>query len=234
MALQRQMDVLANNMANINTTGFKAETILFEEYVMPVANDSAFADSDQMVSYTQDWATMHDFQSGAITPTGGEFDLALDGKGFLVVQTPDGEERWTRNGALHLDSTGLLVTADGHPVMSEVGELRFASDDTDIIFAADGSIQTAAGSKGRLRIVEFDDAQQLARLGRDLFEGGAPNPAAETLIVQGALERSNVSGVAEMANLIRVSRAYQSLASIMQQQDELRQSAIKRLGTLSA
>lgn len=226
------MDVLANNMANINTTGFKAESILFEEYVMPVASDAGSSASDQLVSYTQDWATVHDFSSGAITPTGGELDVALDGEGFLVVQTPDGE-RWTRDGALHLDATGLLVNADGYPVMSEVGEVRFEANETDIVFTSDGGIQSSAGGKGRLRVVEFENQQDLARLGSNLFEGGTPDPAIATRIVQGSLERSNVSGVTEMANLIRVSRAYQSLASIMQKQDELRQSAISRLGDIS-
>lgn len=91
IALQRQMDVVANNIANLNTTGFKAEQLLFEEYMMPVARDRGFALLDQRLSYTEDWTTIHDMTPGARTETGNPLDIALDGEGFLAVQTADGE-----------------------------------------------------------------------------------------------------------------------------------------------
>lgn len=235
IALQRQMDVVANNMVNINTTGFKSEALLFEEYVMPLANEGDFRSGDQGVSFTQDWATIHDFSGGALTQTGNTFDVALEGDGFFTVDTPEGE-RFTRNGEFKLDPTGLLVTSDGYPVLSEGGDIRFGPEERDISFALDGSILSSAGSKGRLKVVSFGASQGLVREGSNLFSNGGQQPIADndTRVLQGAVERSNVSGITEMASMIRVNRAYQTLAQIMQRQDEMRRSAIQRLGDLSA
>lgn len=227
------MDVLANNMANINTTGFKAERILFEEYLMPVAEDQSFAGPDQPLSYTQDWGTVHDLSGGGLQQTGNPLDVALQGEGFLTVMTPAGE-RWTRSGSLQIDADGVLVDIDGHPVLADGGEVRFAPEETGITIAADGTISTDAGPKGRLQIIEFVNPQDLVREGNNLFAGGTPAPATTTRVAQGFVERSNVSGVSEMSQMIRVSRAYQSLASLMQRQDELRRTAIQRLGDATA
>jgi flagellar basal-body rod protein FlgF len=233
IALERQMDVVANNLANINTTGFKSEQILFAEYLMPGALDQDFAWPDQELSYTQDWATIHNLSGGAMVQTGNPLDIALQGEGFLTVMTPAGE-RYTKSGALQIDADGILVNVDGHPVLADGGEVRFEADDTDIAIAADGTVSTAAGVKGRLQLVEFANAQELVREGGNLFAAGTPAPAAATTVAQGFIERSNVSGVSEMTEMIRVSRAYQSLASLMQREDEIRRSAIQRLGDATA
>jgi flagellar basal-body rod protein FlgF len=233
IALQRQMDVVANNIANINTTGFKAETMLYEEFVMPVARDKDFALLDQQLSFTQDWATIHDLAPGSIVQTGNPLDVALSGEGFLAVQTPEGE-RWTKSGALQINAEGTLVNFDGHPVMGDGGEISFDAGETDIMIDSTGNVSTSAGAKGRLRVVEFDNPQELAREGNNLFSGGEPLAAVETRVVQGAIEKSNVSGVGEMTEMIRVQRAYQSIASMVQRQDEIRRSAIQKLGSLNA
>ena len=233
IALQRQMDVVANNIANINTTGFKAETMLYEEFVMPVARDKDFALLDQQLSFTQDWATIHDLAPGSIMQTGNPLDVALSGEGFLVVQTPEGE-RWTRAGALQINSEGTLVNFDGHPVLGDGGEITFDAGETDIMIDSTGTISTDAGAKGRLRLVEFENPQEIAREGDNLFSGGTPVAAVETRVVQGAIEKSNVNSVGEMTEMIRVQRAYQSLASMMQRQDEIRRDAIRKLGSLNA
>ena len=229
IALQRQMDVVANNVANLNTTGFKAENILFEEYVMPVARDQDFQTRDQPLSYVQDWATMHDMSGGAMVQTGNEFDVGLNGDGFFAVQTPAGD-RWTRSGAFQLSNTGTLVDANGNPILGEGGPMQFGADETGIVIAADGSVSSSAGPKGKLRLVEFDNPQELTREGSNLFAGGTPAAATNTRAMQGFVERSNVSGVSEMAEMIRVTRAYESAANLAQKQDELRRSAIQRLG----
>ncbi len=233
IGLQRQMDVVANNLANINTTGFKAEQILFEEYDMPVARDRAFAYPDQPLAFTQDWATIHDLAPGATVQTGNPLDVAISGEGFFAVETPQGE-RWTRSGAFQIDANGTLVTVDGHPVLGEGGTITFSPEETDIAIGASGAVSSSAGGKGRLRLVEFINPQALAREGANLFSGGEPLPAVETRVVQGAIERSNVSGVAEMTEMIRVSRAYESIAKIMQQQDDIRRDAVQKLGRLNA
>lgn len=234
MALRRQMDVLANNLANINSTGFKAEAILFEEYIMPVAADRTFPGGSQQLSYVQDWATMHDFQPGALTQTGNPLDVALAGEGFLSVQAPEGP-RYTRNGALEIDADGVLVTQNGYPVLSDGGSpITFGPQEVDIAITADGEISSSAGAKGRLGVVEFANPQELTRTGDTMFAGAQPIAAQSTRIVQGALERSNVSGVAGMTEMIRVTQAYTSLADLMNKQDELRRSAIQRLGDAQA
>lgn len=233
IALQRQLDVVANNVANINTTGFKAEQLLFEEYVMPVARDQTFPNLDQPLSYVRDWATVHDLSAGAMLQTGNDLDVALNGEGFFAVQTAGGE-RWTRSGAFQINSNGTLVDLSGNPVLGTGGPIQFGPEETGITIAADGAISTSAGPKGQLRLVEFANTQELSREGANLYAGGTPVAATNTRVMQGFIERSNVSGVAEMAEMIRVTNAYQSIASLSERQDDLRRSAIQRLGDTNA
>lgn len=234
IGLQRQMNVVANNLANINTVGFKAEEILFGEVVDRIARDQAFPPGDQELIFTEDWATMHDLRSGAITPTGNPLDVALQGDGFLTVQGLDGAEFFTRSGQLTLDSTGTLVDHNGFPVLGEGGPIRIGPTETDLAISANGTITTSAGLKGKLRIAEFENPQALDRAGANLWTGGIAIPATNTQVVQGAVERSNVSGISEMTEMIRVQRAYQNIASMMERQDELRRSAVQKLGDLAA
>lgn len=233
IALRRQMDVVANNVANINTTGFKGEQLLFDQYLMPVARHRDFPMLDQQLRFTEDWTTIHDMSPGVMVDTGNPLDIALDGEGFLAVDTPAGE-RWTRSGSLAINAEGLLVDMNGFPVQGEGGEIRFTADETDITIGADGSIASSLGLKGRLRLVEFADPQETLREGNNLYSGGTPIAAVATRVRQGALERSNVSGVLEMTEMIRIQRSYESIASMMERQDDMRRSAIQRLGSLSA
>lgn len=233
IALQRQMDVVANNMANINTAGYKNVDILFEEYIMPTARHKDFKSLDQPLSFTQDWATIDDFASGSIELTGNELDMAVQGQGFFVIQTPAGE-RYTRNGSFQLNQRGELVTSEGYNVLADGGFLTFTPEETGIIVTKDGRVSSSAGDKGILRVAEFEDPQSLKREGDTMFSGENPifdNPSS---IVHMAIERSNVSGVNEMTEMIRVTRAYTSMANLQQKQDELRRNAIKRLGDLNA
>lgn len=233
MGLLRQMEVVANNMANLNTTGFKAERLLFEEYKSPVARDRDFAFPDQRLSYTNDWATVHDLTSGPMIDTGSPLDVALQGKGFLVVQTPEGE-RYMKAGSLGINSDGVLTDPSGNPVLGKGGPIEFETEDTDISISADGTISTSSGTKGTLRLVEFADPQNVERYGNNLWAGGTPIPATGTTVVQGSIERSNVTGMAEMSEMIRIQRAYEDVSSILQRQDEQRRSAIQKLGSLNA
>ena len=233
IALQRQMDVVANNIANINTTGFKASDLLFEDYLMPVARDNDFAGLDRNVHFTQDWTTVHDMSAGSIEQTGNPLDVALMGNGFLTIETPGGP-RYTRSGALTIDSSGVLVDLNGNAVLGSSGQIKFDDSDIDITIGTDGSVSTNNGNKGKLAIAEFIDPQILAREGDNYFSGPAPDAPVTTRVMQGSIEKSNVSGVTELTNMIRVQRAYQSLASLMQKQDDLRSTAIQRLGDVRA
>lgn len=235
IALRQQMDVVANNMANINTDGYKSEDILFEQYMMPSARADAMPYGDRQVYYTQDWATTHNFTPGAFEQTGNPFDIALDGPGFLSVETPAGT-RYTKAGALHLNADGTLVTGEGYPVLGQGGPITFQPEDTDVTIAANGAVLTSQGNKGQLQLTEFANPEALTRQGSNLYEApqGTGQAAAETTIKQGVLEKSNVSGVTEMTNMIQVNRAYQMLSQIIEHQNDLQKTAIEKLGSLSA
>lgn len=235
MGLQRQLEVVANNLANINTNGFKASDLLFEDYLMSEASDDVVEGGDDGLHFTNGWSTQLNLGAGSIESTGAPLDVALEGDGFFSVQTPSGE-RYTRSGSFHLDTSGTLVDVNGNAVLTESGPVKFGKGETDIAISDDGTISSSAGTKGKLKLSEFEDPQMLAQEGNTYFSDpeGAAAPAASTTVMQGAVERSNVSGVTEMANMIQVTRAYQSLASMLERQDELRSAAIKTLGEKSA
>jgi len=243
VALHRELDIIANNIANLNTTGFKGDGALFQQYLMPVARDNQFSGADTRLNFVQDRATWLDLGQGAIQQTGNPLDVAIDGSGFLVVQTPRGE-RYTRNGALQINATGELVTSEGYQVIGESGPITFQTSDRDIIINPDGSIRVREGSsaatdssRGKLRMVDFATPQQLQKDGSSLFVANAnvqARPTTDSRLVQGAVEKSNVQGVLEMTRLIEVTRAYSEVAAILQQQSELRRGAIDRLAEVPA
>ena len=136
LTLERQMDVVANNVANINTAGYKADRSLFQEYLMPVAHEDNFVGGDRRLSFVQDRATFHDFASGPSEQTKNPLDVAIAGDGFLVVQTPAGE-RYTRDGSMQINNQGQLVTTSGNPVLGTNGPIVFQPTDHDISIAAD-------------------------------------------------------------------------------------------------
>jgi flagellar basal-body rod protein FlgF len=241
VALQRELEVVANNIANLNTTGFKGDGAVFEEFLMPVASADRFQGADRRMSYVQDRATWHNFAPGPVQQTGNPLDLAIDGDAFLVVQTARGE-RFTRNGALQVNATGELVTNNGDRVLGDGGPIQFQNTDRDISVNPDGSITVREGAnadsaRGKLRLVRFENVQQLRKDGSSLFaapEGVAPQPAQSVRIVQGAVEQSNVRGVIEMSRMIEITRNYTQIATLLQQQGEQRRSAIEKLAEVPA
>ena len=244
IALHRELDVVANNVANIDTTGYKSDGSVFEEYLMPTARAQNFKGGDARLSYVQDRATWHNFASGPTRQTDNPLDIAIDGDAFLAVQTPRGE-RYTRNGSLQLGPTGNLMTADGFPVVGDSGPITLQPNDRQISISANGTISVRAGTsiidsvRGKLRIVSFDQAQrmQLTKDGAGTFAApSSVTPQADTSsrIVQGAIEKSNVRGVVEITRMIEISRSYSSVAAMLQQQSEMRTSAIGRLADVPA
>ncbi|HEY0219241.1 MAG TPA: flagellar basal-body rod protein FlgF [Afipia sp.] len=242
VALERQMDVVANNVANVNTNGFKASNSLFEEFLQTGAHEDNFSSSDRRVSFVQDRATMQDFSPGSNERTGNPLDVAINGKGFLTVQTPGGE-RYTRDGGLQINAQGQLVTASGNPVLGTGGPITFQQTDRDINISEDGTVTVREGTvtqvdsvRGKLKIVSFDNPQALKREGSNLFSAGGAQaqPDIASRVNQGFIEKSNVNAVTEMSRLMEVSRTYQSVASLMQQQSDLRKSAIQSLADVPA
>src|SRR5262245_11508820 len=225
VALHRELEIVANNIANLNTTGFKSDGALFEQYLMPVARDEGFMGSDSRLHFVQDRATWLDLGQGPVQQTGNPLDVALEGAGFLTVQTPRGE-RYTRNGALQINSRGEMVTSEGYQVLGESGPITFQNGDRDISINKDGSIRVREGtaatdsSRGKLRAVDCPNPQQLKKYGSITFEAPAnqqPRPFTESRIIQGAIEKSNVQGVLEMTRMVEVTRSYSEIANILQQ-----------------
>jgi flagellar basal-body rod protein FlgF len=244
VALARELDVVANNLANMNTTGFKADAAVFEEYLMPVAREDNFPGAAKQLSFVQDRATWHDLSQGAVQATGNPLDVAIDGNGFLAVQTPRGE-RYTRNGALQVNAQGELVTSEGFQVMGDNGPIVFQPLDRNIAISPDGRISVLEGPgaktdspRGRLRLVSFAQPQRLEKDGSTTFAapaGGAAQAApANVKVTQGAIEKSNVRSVVEMTRMIELTRTYTQVAAILQQHSDLRRTAIEKLAEVPA
>jgi flagellar basal-body rod protein FlgF len=232
IALQRKMDITANNMANMNTAGYKADGLKFEEYLAHVARERSFEGNDQRVSMVRDPQIVRNLAQGQLRQTGRELDIAISGEGWLAIQTPQGE-RYTRNGQLHLDASGRLVTNEGHPVMGESGEIVFEPGESDIVIGRDGSIATSAGAKDRLRLVAFERPQELRKQGSSLYKADeTPREAGKAVIIQGAYEGSNVQPMKEMTDMIETVRAYGSISRMLEATDESRGKAIASLGRL--
>ncbi|MCC8940681.1 Flagellar basal-body rod protein FlgG [Bradyrhizobium ivorense] len=242
VVLERQMDVVANNLANMNTNGYKADRSLFEEYLRSNAHEDNFASSDRRVSFVQDRATFHDFAQGPTEETKNPLDVAIDGKAFLVVQTPAGE-RYTRDGNLQINNRGQLVNAAGYQVLGTAGPITFQQTDHDVAIAPDGNITVLEGTsrldsiRGKLRLVSFAQAQSLLKDGSNLYsagEGAAPLADTKSVIRQGFIEKSNVNSVTEMSRMIEITRTYTQIASLLQQQSDLHKSAIEKLADVPA
>jgi flagellar basal-body rod protein FlgF len=239
--LERQYDVVANNVANVNTTGFKADRSLFQEFLRTGAHEDNFVGSDRRVSYVQDRATFRDYSQGATEQTKNPLDLAIDGSGFLAVQTPAGE-RYTRDGSLQINNQGQLVTVAGNPVLGTAGPIVFQPADHDINISPDGTITVLSGIartdsiRGKLRLVSFPQDQKLLKEGLNLYAAGetTPQPDLKSVVQQGFIEKSNVNAVAEMSRMIEVSRAYTQISALLQQQGDLHKSAIEKLADVPA
>lgn len=231
VALKRQMSVVANNLANMNTAGYKAGTMLFEEHLMPVARMNDQTGPDKRLSYVLDSATYLSFREGAYKQSNNELDVALSGDGWLVVETPDGE-RYTRNGQLKLDADGQLVTPSGYPVLGEGGPITIGPNEIGIEIAKDGTISTSQGTKDRLRVVQFEKNAELKKEGETLFSTTQQaEPAEDVRVLQGVVEQSNVQPISELTRMIETVRAYTSMSQMLSREQDLRRQAIEQLGT---
>ena len=239
MSLSHELDVIANNIANTDTTGFKADNAAFTEFLMPGARDNEFATGkDRRVSFVEDRATWIDFSPGAMQRTGNPLDVAIDGKGYFVVQTARGQ-RYTRNGALSINSAGQLVTSTGDQVLGTSGPITFQGADRDVIISVTGVVSARDGAgtqstqRGVLQIVNFDKPQQLQKDGASTFMAPAgvnSSPAPQgTRVMQGTIEKSNVRPIVEMARMMEITRSYSDIAAILQQQGDLRRNSLQQL-----
>jgi len=224
--LERKMDIVANNIANVNTTGYKSDHMLFNEYVVE-------ASKQKPVSMVEDVGNYKNFQAGPITQTGNPLDVALEGNGFMSITTANGE-KYTRNGALHLDEKGQLVSSGGDLVNDTGGKpVILPADAGEVTITPDGSIATKQGIIAKLKIVTFENPQSLAPAGNNTYETSQTGtPDAKTRVIQGAIEGSNVNAVLEMSDMIEVSRRYEAVARILQNEHDSQTSMIQRIGKI--
>ncbi len=228
VALQRATTVVAHNIANLATTGFKAERLLFETVFQR-------AGEPRMLAFVQDLATVPDWRPGPIVPTGGPLDLAIQGEGFFTVRTPAGE-RYTRAGQFHRNAAGEIVTPDGHPLLDEGGQpILLPPQEPSPSIAADGTISGRSGILGRIGLVRFAAPERLRPEGAGLFAADQPPiPGASGAILQGALEGSNVQGVLEITRLIEITRAFEGTQKMIETHHELVRRTVERLGEITA
>lgn len=228
MALRRRLDIVANNLANMNSTAYRNQRLLFEEYLVPTAPQQ------RPLSFVQDVAVVRDLRPGELQPTGRPFDVAISGKGYFVIETPDGE-RYTRNGQFQTDADGMLVTGEGRPVLDANGQPLFLDPgDSPIVIAEDGTVSGRLGPIGSLALVEFEDETALSPVGASLYETEeVPQPATGARVMQGTVETSNVEPIVEVTIMTDLLRTYQTTQRNIEREDEMRRRALRDLGRLA-
>ncbi|PNU21141.1 flagellar basal-body rod protein FlgG [Geothermobacter hydrogeniphilus] len=242
-AQQLNMDVIANNLANVNTSGFKKSRADFQDLLYQTMRNAGGNTSSgteiptgiQVGLGTRTAAVQKIFTSGDITQTGNELDLAIEGPGFFQVEMPDGETVYTRAGTLKKDSTGRLVTSEGNPIVPQISIPENATrvtihDDGTVEAFLDGS--TEGTQVGNIELANFSNPAGLMSLGRNLLQetpaSGAPTTGTPGLlglgtISQGYIEGSNVSVMEEMVNMIAGQRAYEINSKAIKTADEMLQ-----------
>lgn len=222
---ERKFDLVANEMANASTPGFKRQRITFEEYLLPQQDLTRRNAKGERI-----WT---DFSQGPIRQTGNPFDFAIDGDGFFVVETPQGI-RYTRAGNFTLDAERRIVTQEGYPVLGD-GAPIIVDDTTGegVWLSEDGRFFVDGTQQGRIDVVSFENPQGLRREGQNLYSETDASGAAEqtdSRVLQGAIEGANVNVVEAMVHLIDLFRSYEVQQKALQAADEMDEKAAGTLG----
>lgn len=233
IGLFSQLDTVANNVANMDTDGYKAQRVRFQEHLRDIGTTYPL-----QASFTNDIATYHSMDQGALKGTGRQLDVAINGKGFFQVETPLGQ-RYTRAGSFALDATGNLINAQGYRVLSAGGAaVTLAPDDTKITINQEGVVSAVGPDgetaiRGQIGVVNFANLQELKKAGNGLYsseQAAVPGvPGVDFRIAQGMLEKSNVNGIKEMTNLVKINRTAASAAQIIQDVHELERQTISTI-----
>ena len=240
-AQQTNIDVIANNLANVNTVGFKASRVDFQDLVYQTYSEPGAATTEgtqmptgvQVGLGTRLAAVQRIYSPGNLRQTGHSFDLAIEGDGFFQIMMPDGRTAYTRDGALKLDGQGRLVNSDGQPLDPEI---TIPSDATHVNIGSDGTVsvsvagQNEAEQIGQITLTKFLNPAGLSSIGRNLLlptaasgepVTGAPGSEGMGTLGQGFIELSNVSIIEEMVNMIVAQRAYEVNSKCIQVADEM-------------
>jgi len=228
LAVRDQMETIANNVANMSTPAYKGERTLFHEYM------SGPTGQNQQIIFPQLKGIFRETHEGAVSTTGNSLDVALRGKGYLVIETPQGN-RFTRDGHLSLNNKNQIVTQQGYPVLGVNNRpMTVPQDAKSVSIAGDGSISAGDVRVGQFKLVAFENEQHLVRTGDGLYRTDAtPTKATDVDVLQGNLEGSNIQPVLEITRMIEASRIYQSAQKIVNSEDERIRKAIERLSKVA-
>ncbi len=223
VALKQQMDISANNIANVNTPGFKSQSILFLEYLNKPKQG-------ETVKQVLDYGSYRDLQTGAMKQTYNDLDVALNGDGYFTVETPQGP-RVTRDGSFALNNNRELVTKNGYKVIGDGGPIVVQEGAAKITITRDGTVSTEQGEIGKLKVVTYEDQQELVEVGENLYDAtGLREETVENLqVIQGSVEGSNVNAVVEMNKMMDILRQYQSMQRMLMNDHERIRTAIQKL-----
>lgn len=219
--LLREIDIVANNIANSATNGFRQEGMIFSEYVKASPDGRSLSMGNGNVRQTS-------FMQGSLTPTGGTFDFAIEGEGFFLVETPGGE-RLTRAGSFTPNQAGDLVTADGFRVLDAGGAPVFIPPDAgNIAVAADGTLSADGRLLGQIGMVRPVDPINMTREDGVMFAADAGfEPDENSRMVQGFVEGSNVNAVSALSRMIEIQRAYELGQSFLDSEDQRVRDALR-------
>lgn len=228
------MDMLANNIANASTGGFKADREFYSTYLAPEIQNGSQETVGESPVVQRQWT---DFTQGTLVPTGNPTDLALAGSGFFVVNGPSGT-LYTRNGNLQLSSSGVLMTAEGYPVQLTNGKALQADSGAPITVGSDGSISQDGNLLGQLQVVDFNDQSKLSRATGPYFQNSDPqaNPAAasQAAVYQGKIENSNAQPAESAARMVLLLRHYEMLQRAIRIGSEMNQQAVQEVARVGS
>lgn len=221
--LMREMGVVANNIANASTTGFRREGVVFSEFV-------AALDQDPSLSMAHASGRHVDLTPATLSQTGGRFDFAIQGEGFFLIDTPQGQ-RLTRAGSFTPSADGELVTPEGHRLLDAGGAPIFVPPGVrSVALAADGTLSANGQPIAQIGLWQPTDPLSLRHQSGTLLDGGEVEPVGNATVLQGMLEDSNVEPVAEIARMIEVQRAYELGQKFLDAEDERVRGVITTLG----
>jgi flagellar basal-body rod protein FlgF len=231
MILERELDITANNLSNVDTVGYKFESMISNDdpVTMPTLGQPPTA-----VNFVAGVGVARDFTQGSLTQTGAPFDVAIDGRGFFQINTANGP-RYTRDGRFRMDASGTIVDQDGDPVDGG-GGIVVDPKKGPVTISPNGVVSQDGQNVGKLAVYNFDSLAALSKDGNNQYRNDSnltPTAAPNAQVRQGFLESSNVEPIRQITRLIEINRAYDSIASMMSTTADLSDSSIQRLGAVN-
>lgn len=221
--LMNEMRLVANNIANANTTGYRQQGVVFSEFVRDMPGNPSLSMSRAEIRNTS-------LQQGVLTETGGPFDFAIEGDGFFMVETPAGN-RLTRAGSFSSSAAGDVVTMDGHRVLDSNGAPVFVPPDAvSVDVGSDGTLSVEGQLLGQIGVYRVAEPKDLVREGGTLFRSDAGiEPVEQPVVLHRFLEGSNVNAIGQVTRLVEIQRAYELGQSFLDSEDERVRGALKAL-----